>query len=141
MFSDGIYPTKITKSNLPNWYIYGRYYKCFGYLSAKSVKDVVYIPNTTFNHMFKYDNLLISYDKKIIKNQNNNFAINSYTNYDEVVSGSIIIELLNSIKKYSNYDISKIVSQIKTKRLWFKKAFTNDYVLQVGEKTEKDWFK
>lgn len=80
-------------------------------------------------------------NKKIVKNQNNNFAINSYTNYDEVVSGSIIIELLNSIKKYSNYDISKIVSQIKTKRLWFKKAFTNDYVLQVGEKTEKDWFK
>ena len=35
LFADGIYPTKVKPEDLPDWYVYGRYYKCFGYISAK----------------------------------------------------------------------------------------------------------
>ena len=37
LFAQAIYPTKIKAEDLPEWYVYGRYYKCFGYLSAKGV--------------------------------------------------------------------------------------------------------
>ena len=52
LFSGGIYPTKITASDLPEWYVHGRYYKHWGYLSAKGVKSLVYEPSKFSNHMF-----------------------------------------------------------------------------------------
>ena len=61
LFSGGIYPTKITASDLPEWYVHGRYYKHWGYLSAKGVKSLVYEPSKFSNHMFKDDFLYISY--------------------------------------------------------------------------------
>ena len=35
LFSGGIYPTKIKIDDLPDWYVFGRVYKHWGYLSAK----------------------------------------------------------------------------------------------------------
>ena len=32
----GHYRTKIKPEDLPEWYLYGRYYKRFGYMSAKA---------------------------------------------------------------------------------------------------------
>ena len=45
LFAQAIYPTKIKAEDLPEWYVYGRYYKCFGYLSAKGVVDMKYVPS------------------------------------------------------------------------------------------------
>ena len=37
--------TKIKAKDLPEWYVHGRFYKRFGYLSSKGVVDLHYIPN------------------------------------------------------------------------------------------------
>lgn len=38
LFSGGIYPTKIKIDDLPDWYVFGRFYKHWGYLSGKASK-------------------------------------------------------------------------------------------------------
>ena len=75
LFADGVYPTKVKPEDLPDWYVYGRYYKCFGYISAKDVKHMVYVPNKTFNHMFKDDMLYISYQEEISEVPNQSFSV------------------------------------------------------------------
>lgn len=35
LYVDSQYNTKITADDLPDWFVYGRFYKRFGYLSAK----------------------------------------------------------------------------------------------------------
>lgn len=40
LFAQAVYPTKIKADELAEWYVYGRYYKGFGYLSAKGVVDM-----------------------------------------------------------------------------------------------------
>ena len=35
LYADSQYNTKITADDLPDWFVYGRFYKRFGYLSAK----------------------------------------------------------------------------------------------------------
>ena len=57
----GPYRTKIKPEDLPEWYMYGRYYKRFGYMSTKGITDMVYIPSRYSNHYLKDDCLLISY--------------------------------------------------------------------------------
>ena len=39
----GHYRTKIRPEDLPEWYLYGRYYKRFGYMSTKGITDMLYI--------------------------------------------------------------------------------------------------
>ena len=68
LFSQAIYPTKIKAEDLPEWYMYGRYYKCFGYLSAKGVVDMKYVPSRYSNHFLKDDFLFISYNSMISEN-------------------------------------------------------------------------
>ena len=51
--------TKIKPEDLPEWYIYGRYYKCFGYMSAKGITDMVYLPSRFSNHFLKDDCLQV----------------------------------------------------------------------------------
>ena len=41
----GHYRTKIRPEDLPEWYLYGRYYKRFGYMSTKGITDMLYIPS------------------------------------------------------------------------------------------------
>ena len=49
LYSKARYNTKIKPEDLPKWYIEGRYYKRFGYLSAKCVVDLHYIPNKMYS--------------------------------------------------------------------------------------------
>ena len=42
LFSQGHYKTHILPADLPEWYVYGRYYRNFGYLSAKGVRHLHY---------------------------------------------------------------------------------------------------
>lgn len=133
LFSGGTYPTKITAEDLPEWYVYGRYYKHFGYLSAKGVKHLLYTPNKWTNHMFKDDCLYISYDKPIVHNPNREMYYDRYTGYDEYIYGFAIVAFLKAAEKYSGYDISRIKDQIEDKRIWFKNNYPDFYELEVPE--------
>ena len=109
LYADGIYPTRIKPEDLPEWYVYGRYLKCFGYLSAKGVRHMIYRPNMVFNHMFKDD------------------SFEHYTGYDIAIGGVYIVSFLKAAEQYSGYDISEFKVQIEEKRLWLKNAFPEDY--------------
>ena len=128
LFSHGRYKTKIRAEDLPEWYVFGYFYKCHGYLSANGIKHMVYRPNKSWNHMFKDDFLFISYDKPI---RHTSDRITDYVNYDERIYGGIIVEFLEAAEKYSGYDISEIKAQIEDKRLWFKEHYPDDYAHEV----------
>ena len=55
----GHHKTKIKEEDLPEWYVFGRYYKLWGFLSTKGITDLQYIPNLWINHFLKDDCLLI----------------------------------------------------------------------------------
>lgn len=51
MLFAGPYKTKIKPEDLPEWYLYGRYYKRFGYMSAKGITDLSrWHPNSPKDH-------------------------------------------------------------------------------------------
>lgn len=126
LYSNAKYNTKIKAEDLPEWYIYGRFYKRYGYVSAKGVVDLYYKPNNIFNHFLRDDYLYISYKNKI--DQRATDVLKLYWR-DGVLSvnGGDIITMLKAIRKYSNYDISPIIQQIKDKLQWFKHNFPEDY--------------
>ena len=96
LFSGGTYPTKITAEDLPEWYVYGRYYKRFGYMSTKGITDLLYIPNRFSNHYLKDDCLLISYGGKIRETviSKGGTVSGQYEGWDERVWGSEIVSIL-----------------------------------------------
>ena len=108
LFSQAIYPTKIKAEDLPEWYMYGRYYKCFGYLSAKGVVDMKYVPSRYSNHFLKDDFLFISYNSMISENPEANSVIDMYTSYDERINANEILDFLKAAKRHSEYDLSLI---------------------------------
>ena len=71
----GHYRTKIKPEDLPEWYLYGRYYKRFGYMSTKGITDMLYIPSRFSNHYLKDDFLLISYGGSITEVTDPNLSL------------------------------------------------------------------
>jgi hypothetical protein len=124
LFSEGKYRTRILPSALPEWYIYGFMQKRYGFISAKDVKHLVYVPNYTIdNHLYKYDMLFISYDTAIEPYRTEGgFAW--YKGYDHSVEGPLIVEFVNAAEKYSGYDVSGIRQELKKKQVWYRKRNT-----------------
>ena len=85
------YKTKILPTDLPEWYVYGYFYKRHGYMSAKGVKYLAYRPQKHWNHMFKDDFLFVSYDKPITHTGD---TVMSYKGHDELIYGGMIIDFL-----------------------------------------------
>ena len=110
LFVQGTYPTKIKAG-----YVYGRYYKYFGYLSAKGVVDMKYVPSKYSDHFLKDDFLFISYNTPISENPEASSIIDSYTGYDERITRSVIVKFLRAASQYSEYETSNIERQIKEK--------------------------
>lgn len=127
LFAQGIYPTKIKAEDLPEWYVYGRYYKCFGYLSAKGVVDMKYVPSKYSNHFLKDDFLFISYNTPISENPEASGIIDAYTGYDERIYGNEILSFLKAAKKHSAYDISELAQMIQDKADWIVQTFPEEY--------------
>lgn len=125
LFANGQWATKIKAEDLPEWFVYGRYYKKFGYMSAKGIVDMVYRPNMTFNHFLRDDMLYISYDKKITIDDSDESYI-EFDGYDLVVYGSHIIDFLKAARQYSNYDITTIQSQVIDKFKWFRETYPDE---------------
>ena len=119
LYADGIYPTKILPEDLPEWYVYGYMYKLHGYISAKGVKHLLYVPNYIFdNHLHKYDSLFISYNEPIEPYEYDR-GHHWYKGYDQVVSSSVLRDFVEAAGKYSGYDISEIQKEIARKTEFF----------------------
>lgn len=125
----GNHKTKIRPEDLPEWYIFGRYYKCFGYMSAKGITDMVYLPSRFSNHFLKDDCLLVAYGGKIEeKNDGNTYSrLDRYTGFDERVWGGEIISVLKGARKYSGYDIAPFIEQIQEKKEWLLVTFPDEF--------------
>lgn len=128
----GRYKTKILPSDLPEWYLYGRYYKSWGYMSTKGIVDLVYHPNMHTNHFLKDDFLYISYKDKIEpvtdeERKIKEYRYSRYKGYDQLVCGSEIIDILKGAKKYSNYDIAPIIEKLKEKEKWLRETYPEHF--------------
>ena len=121
--------TKIQATDLPEWYVYGRYYKCWGYLSTKGITDLLYIPNRFSNHFLKDDCLYIAYGGKIkeAELQAHDFSFERYIGFDERVWGGEIISILKGARMYSGYDISSFIQQLKEKKDWLINQFPEEF--------------
>ncbi len=129
----GRYKTKMHPTDLPEWYLYGRYYKRWGYMSTKGIVDMVYRPNLHVNHFLKDDFLYISYKEKIEpvteEDEKNDRMLRyeEYKGYDEVVFGSEIIDILKGARLYSGFDITPIIEQIKEKEKWLRNKYPDEF--------------
>ena len=129
LFSCGIYPTKIKKEDLPEWYIYGRYYKLFGYLCAKGVVDLKYRPSKFSDHLFKDDFLFISYSSKIEPDLPDRW----FKGHDEYISGSDIVTFIKAVEKYSDFDVTDIKKEIEEKVVYWNNNFADEHHPKVKD--------
>ena len=111
----GHHKTKIKEEDLPEWYVFGRYYKLWGFLSTKGITDLQYIPNLWINHFLKDDCLLISYSGKIEEHPDS-IGFEKYSGVDERVWGNEILDVLKGARMFSEYDIVPIMEQIREKQ-------------------------
>ena len=111
----GHHKTKIKEEDLPEWYVFGRYYKLWGFLSTKGITDLQYIPNLWINHFLKDDCLLISYGGKIEEHPDST-DFEKYSGVDERVWGNEILHVLKGARIFSEYDIAPIIEQIREKQ-------------------------
>ena len=119
LYSGGKYPTKIKAEDLPEWFVHGYIYKSYGFISARGVKHLLYVPNYRVeNHLFKYDSLFISYDKEIKPVKLDN-GFEWYEGYDHVLDGPIISSFVDAVTRFSDYDTSEVQLLIKEKCDWY----------------------
>ena len=125
----GPYRTKIKQEDLPQWYVYGRYYKRFGYMSTKGITDLLYIPNRFSNHYLKDDCLLISYGGKIWEAEipEGGTISKCYEGWNERVWGSEIVSILKGARMYSGYDIEPFIQKLKWKKEWLQKEYPDEF--------------
>ena len=135
LYSEGKYPTKIKKEDLPDDYIEFRsraIWYMTGYIKTSGVVDVSY-KAMKINHLFKDDYLYISYHEKL-KSEKNELGFEDYINYDLVVCGNDIVRILLAIEKNSKVDIEHIKEKIYDKFYWWKDNCSDDYKRCFGEK-------
>jgi len=123
--------TSIRPEDLPEWFLYGRYYKRFGYMSAKGIVDMVYVP-TRIGTFLKDDILFVSYNEKITQitppvDQFIHTAFDEHTGFDLTVNGLEICNMLKGAREYSGFDITPIIEQIKERFAWLKEHYAYDY--------------
>lgn len=125
----GRYKTKIQPEDLPEWYVYGRFYKRFGYMSTKGITDMLYVPNRFSNHYLKDDALYISFGGKIQQSDptGNRSIHERLSGFDERVWGNEILTILKGARKYSNYDIAGFIQQLKEKKEWLISSFPEEF--------------
>ena len=104
------HPTKLTKDDLPEDYIFLDNYKKCGYIRTAGIKSLVYNPSPFHNHSFKDDFLYISYTKDLGEFYRNEYEEDStYKQCDEYIFGSDIIDFIFAVEKFSpNIDTSDI---------------------------------
>ena len=135
----GHYRTKIRPEDLPEWYLYGRYYKRFGYMSAKGITDLAYLPNRFSNHYLKDDCLFIAYGGSITELSDPNLSpYERYQGWDARVWGNEIITILRGARKYSSYDIQPFIEKLKWKKEYMQAEFPNKFDLERWSRIDVD---
>lgn len=138
------YPTSITKEDLPEWYVYGRYHKRWGYLNCKDIVDVKYLPFPfPENHLVKDSVMLISYSKPIepLRNAEESHRCEAYTHDDEVWDNEIIT-VLKAMRKYGGYNIDPVIEEIWQHIEWLRQ-YETEYVNETVPNRESfdRWWK
>lgn len=125
----GPYRTKIKPEDLPEWYLYGRYYKRIGYMSTKGITHLMYFPNRFSNHYLKDDFLLVSYGRRIheVENPIGKLMMDRYEGWDEIIWGNEIITILKGARKYSGYDIRPFITRLKWKKDWLQATYPDEF--------------
>lgn len=137
----GKYRTKIIPTMLPEWYVRGRFYKCWGYMSVKGITDMKYIPNHFTDHFLKDDFLLISYGGKIVEKEGGTGThIEKHDGVDEYVFGHEILRVLKGAREFSNIDIAPFIAQIKKKIEWLEEAYPDSNDAQKGKEDLDRYF-
>lgn len=135
----GHYHTKIRPEDLPEWYLYGRYYKRFGYMSTKGITDMLYIPSRFSNHYLKDDCLLISYGGSITEVTDPELsAYERYQGWNERVWGNEIITILRGARKYSGYDIQPFIEKLRWKKEYMQTEFPDPFNSDRWNKIDVD---
>ena len=135
----GYHRTKILEEDLPEWYVFGRYYKMWGFLSTKGITDLRYVPNLWINHFLKDDCLLISYGGKI-EEKTDDRDFDMYSGVDERVWGNEILYVLKGAEKFSGYDITHIVEQIREKKRILMKNYPDEFGSHRWNFDIDEWF-
>lgn len=136
----GWYKTKIRAEELPDWYIFGTYYKRRGFMSAKGIIDMVYCPSKYSDDFLKDDILLVSYKDKIELREHVASIYDAYVNYDEVVSGVNIIKIIRAAREYSDYDIGDLISDLQAQKDWLTATFPRKAKKEGWDKPAEDMF-
>ena len=50
-----------------------------------------------------------------------------YKGWDEIIWGNEIITILKGAKKYSGYDISSLIAQLKQKKDWLQATYPDEF--------------
>lgn len=129
LWSKRIYKTKITAKDLPESFIYGRFYKTWGYIDTAGIVDMYYKPNLHFNHFLKDDCLVISYTGKIkkVRKKIGTITYDEFENESHRIYGNEIIDILKGARKYSDYDIKPFIKKIKDKLKWLKENHPKEF--------------
>lgn len=128
------YKTKMKPKDLPEWYCdVHRYWWTHNMINTKGVVDISY-KWVKENHFMKDSVLRISYTGKIEKyHPMHNIGgkmvksvFDEYTNVDSMVFGGDIFKCLAYIRKYSNFDLSKVKREFVKQCKWLK-VYENEF--------------
>ena len=136
----GWYKTKICADDLPDWYIYGIYYKRRGFMSAKGIVDMVYCHNRYCDSFLRDDILLVSYKEKIVLKENGASVYDNFINYDETICGDTIINIIRAAREYSDYDIGDLMNSLQEQRNWLRNTFPRKARKEGWDKPIEDIF-
>ena len=118
LFSGGRYPTHILPDDLTEWYVNGTINKRQGFISARGVKHLLYVPDFSNDTQFlQADMLFVSYCDPIVPVETE--GAKWYGGYDHVLDGQIILSFLSAVSIYSSYDTASITREIELKTKWF----------------------
>lgn len=135
----GHYRTKIKPEDLPEWYLHGRYYKRWGYMSTRGITDLAYLPSRFSNHYLKDDCLFISYGGSITETSDPNASpYERYQGWDERVWGNEIITILRGARKYSGYDIEPFIENLKWKKAYMQTEFPDQFDPERWDRIDVD---
>lgn len=80
LYSGASILVKVTKDDLPSYFVPARYKKCCGYIRTNKVKSLMYLPGNN-NHFICDDILLISYKDDIAVDPSDLYGYRGYQIY------------------------------------------------------------
>lgn len=115
LYENGLHATNLRETDLPEYYVSGIFYDCWGYVSARDVKDIVYYPDLSSSDLYGDDVLYVSFNDRIRYTPSGR-----PTGYDLIVKGRTIVHFLSAVAQYSSFDISNILGMFRLKQAWIE---------------------